>query len=75
MLEPRLKPEEVRELLIRYRAENSLTLRGLAKKIGGLTFQTLGNVERGSVWPKRTTLLRIELFLRRVGAIKEQEVA
>jgi transcriptional regulator with XRE-family HTH domain len=75
MLEPRLKPEEVRELLIKYRAEKGLTLRELSAKIGGLTFQTLGNIERGSVWPKRTTLLKIELFLRRSGALKSQEVA
>lgn len=66
-----MKPEEVRELLIKYRTEKNLTLRGLAKKIGGITFQTLGNMERGSVWPKRTTLLKVELYLRRVGAVKE----
>ena len=68
MLEPRLKPEEIRELLIKYRAEKNMSLRELAKRIGGITFQTLGNIERGSVWSKRTTLLKVELFLRRVGA-------
>ncbi len=67
-----MKTEEIRETLIRHRAEKGLTLRDLAKRIGGITFQTLGNIERGTVWPKRTTLLRIELYLRRVGAVKER---
>ncbi|HZT71226.1 MAG TPA: helix-turn-helix transcriptional regulator [Terriglobia bacterium] len=70
-----MKPEQVRELLISYRAEKNLTLRQLATKIGGVTFQTLGNIERGATWPRRTTLLKIERFLRRAGVATTKEAA
>lgn len=75
MIEPRMKPEQVRELLISYRADKSLTLRQLARKIGGVTFATLGNIERGATWPRRTTLLKIERFLQREGLCPTQEAA
>jgi len=75
LLEPRLTPDKVRELLVAYRAEYNLSLRELAAKIGGLTCQTLGNIERGAVWPKRTTLLKIERFLRRQGYLQDGAAA
>lgn len=62
-----MKPEKVRQLLIEYRAKQDLTLRELAQQIGGLTGATLANIERGSTWPRRTTLLKIERFLQRKG--------
>lgn len=66
-----LPTTDIRRALIDYRAEKNLSLRKLAKRIGGLTGATLGNIERGSVWPERKTILRIERFLRREGKLAE----
>lgn len=75
MIEPTMKPEAVRKALIDYRAEHNLSLRRMAKKVGGVTGATLGNIERGSVWPMRTTLLKIERFLRREGVLSNEAAA
>ncbi|MGH8677372.1 MAG: helix-turn-helix domain-containing protein, partial [Burkholderiales bacterium] len=52
---------------IDYRAKKNLTLRALATLIGGITGATLGNIERGSTWPRRLTICKLERFLRRQG--------
>lgn len=74
-VDPQTRAADVRVALIAYRAENNLTLRALAKRIGGITGQTIGNIERGAVWPQRKTALRLERFLIREGALNGKEAA
>jgi DNA-binding XRE family transcriptional regulator len=73
--DPSTSPDQIRRLLVIYRADKNLTLRQLAKKIGGMTGATIGNIERGAVMPTRKTWLRIERFLSREGFIKKSEAA
>jgi transcriptional regulator with XRE-family HTH domain len=67
--------KDMAELLVRCRTERNLTLEDVAAA-SGLTAMTLSMLERRKGRPRRTTLLKLEEFLRKHGYFpKLQEVA
>jgi transcriptional regulator with XRE-family HTH domain len=68
------QPAELPALLARCRAEKKLRLQDVAKKLG-LGVATLSRFERGEGGVARTTLYRIEEFLREHGFLGKRTKA
>jgi transcriptional regulator with XRE-family HTH domain len=62
MLEPKYTPDELRDMITRYRIEHNLSLLRLSREIG-VTDAFLSRFERGMTWPTRTSLLKLQIFL------------
>lgn len=66
--------KDLAELLVRCRSERNLTLEDVAAATS-LTAMTLSMFERCMGKPRRTTLLKLEEFLRKHGYFPKQEAA
>jgi transcriptional regulator with XRE-family HTH domain len=66
--------KDLADLLVRFRTERNLTLQDVAASTQ-LTAMTLSMLERRKGHPRRTTLLKLEEFLRKHGYFAKSEVA
>jgi transcriptional regulator with XRE-family HTH domain len=66
--------KDLADLLIRCRTERSLTLEEVAASTQ-LTAMTLSMIERRKGHPRRTTMLKLEEFLRKHGYFAKSEAA
>ena len=64
MIEIKFSPDELCDIITRYRIDNHLTFAQLAKLIGGISASTLCMFENGRD-PGRTNIIRIQLFLEK----------
>ena len=70
-----VQKDDLIKLLIQCRTERNLSLAKVAKAVK-ISIVAVSNIERGIAKPRRTTRLRIVMFLQRHGYFpKEQEAA
>jgi transcriptional regulator with XRE-family HTH domain len=65
---------DVPNLLLRCRSERNLSLEEVGNAVG-LSKRQVANIELGISKPRRTTRMRIEIFLRKHGYFPKPEAA